>query len=909
MAAAVIASARLLTLGRLALLDGEGHDLLPPETTKLLGLLAFLAAAPGRRATREQLIDLFWNDRSLTHARGSLRQALHRLRDTLGERYLPQGSGDVVLTDALTCDRDEFLATVAAGSLDDAIERYGGEFVPGYLSRGGAAFEQWRDAERDRLHRLFVAAAESVAQRALEAGDTRRVGSIAARLLADQPLNERAWRLRLQAEVAAGSRVHLIGSVAELRQLLATEGVRPEARTLQLLQSLERPLDAGADHDSIELMTDLVGRGATLTKLHDAWREATRRHGVHVHLTGAAGLGKTRLMEDFGVRLQAERVPVARARALPRQRFVPGAMLASMIGALVELPGAAGISEQSARVLLGLQPTISSRFPAAVPIEFTQVDTRFLARLEALDDLVGAISQDGPACLLLDDVHWWDETSRLTIEHLIDRLDGRPVLVVTASRPGPGEIITATTRERIFLSPLLHDDVVALLQSLGDHADTEAIARLAEGLRRAADGVPLLVLEAIRLGIDRELLVLADQQWGLERLDEFLAILHPGRLLNERLALLTPAQRHLLLVAWLAEFPLTVDDATTIDGGADAGTLVELERLGLLTSTHAGWIVGHDAIGEAVEAGADTDALRAGHRAAGALTRTRGDDASRLRQAAKQFFDADAGFELQETAALWLRKRRAEGSEAPPVELLGDLLGPTVGAEAVDALLSSLPRDLKRRPWTARRLAPLWATLGAIVVGAGWWATTREPPPDAVLGLLERDATGRVTESRIALRQGSWAASGFKMVADAARCLGVGQQLDCDSRRADQGSPAGPLGVVHFGRDPIRPHGPTDLELRESGRTRSLASSPGDDVNPAWSPDGRFMVFSTTRWSPRDDANFDLGIVDVATRRGAPTHARAGLRHDPRLVAGWNPHRLSPPAGTARARQPLLGGG
>ena len=133
MAAAVVASARLLTLGRLALLDEEGHDLLPPEATKLLGLLAFLTAAPGRRATREQLMDLFWDDRSVDLARGSLRQALHRLRDTLGDRYLLQGSGDVVLTPALTCDRDEFLAAVAAGSLDDAIARYGGEFVPGFL--------------------------------------------------------------------------------------------------------------------------------------------------------------------------------------------------------------------------------------------------------------------------------------------------------------------------------------------------------------------------------------------------------------------------------------------------------------------------------------------------------------------------------------------------------------------------------------------------------------------------------------------------------------------------------------------------------------------------------------------------------------------------------------------------------
>lgn len=834
----------------------------------MLGLLAFLVAAPGRRATREQLMDLFWDDRSLDLARGSLRQALHRVRDTLGEDHLQSGNkGDVLLSPELICDRDEFLASIAAGALDEALERYGGPFVPGFLTRGGTAFEQWRDQERERLHQLFAAAAESVGQRALEAGDPKRAGTIAARLLADQPLSERAWRLRLQAEHAAGSHVHLVASISELRRLLASEGWQPEARTLHLLQSLERPLEVTlGDPDATPLMTDLVGRGPVLTRLHDAWREATRRHGVHVHVTGGGGLGKTRVMDDFAVRLRAEKVRVAKARALPRQRLVPGAMLASVISALVELPGATGISAHSARVLLGLQPAISSRFPSAVPIDFTQLDTRFVARLEALDDLIGAVSHDGPVCLLLDDVHWWDETSRRTIEHVIERLDGRPVLVVTASRPGPGDVTTASTREKIDLSPLLPDDVVVLLQSLGDHPDIKAIERLAEGLQRAAAGVPLLVLEAIRLGLDRDLLRLADQHWSLDRLEEFLAILQPGRLLNERLATLTGPQTHVLLVAWLAEFPLVVDDIDAIDGGADTSTLIELERLGFLAAMHAGLVVTHDSIGEAVEAGANSESLRRAQLAAGVLTRKRGDHAGLLGQAAKLFLEANAADELLETAAVWLRHRRAERSMAPSVELLGDLLGPTAAPATVRGLLNRMPRDLRRTPWTALRLAPMWAVGGAILMAGWWWASTRTPAPDAILGVLEQGADGKITESRIELRQDAWAASNFRMVSTKLSHVSewgaVFDSLNTDPTKDPTSDRWVWSRVSRLERDT---NGPTDLKLRQNGLTRPLAPARGDDVGPSWSPDGRFVAFSTTRWSPKRDANFDIGIVEVAT--------------------------------------------
>lgn len=859
-----VPSARLLTLGQLALLDGEGRSLVPAGSTKLLGLLAFLAAAPGRRATREHLIDMLWDDVDLKNARASLRQSLHRLRQTLGAAYLPAGDDDIALTDLLACDRDEFLTSVAAGDLDQAISRYGGEYIPGFVSRGSARFEHWRDHERDHLKNLFSAAAETVAQRALEDGTPQVAAALASRLLAVEPLNERVWRLRLRAEQQSGSQVHLVASIAELRRLLADAPFQPDPRTLQLLESLERPAATTPDAATEpELVTDLVGRGPLLTLLYAAWRDTSQSRGVHIHLIGRAGLGKSRLLDDFAARLRSERARVVRARALPRQRFIPGALLSALVGALIELPGAAGMSAQSARVLLPVQPGIVARFPTATPLEFADPDARFLAVLGALEDLFDAISHEAPCCLLIDDAHWWDDYSRRVIEQLLERVVTLPVLAITASRPGHGVLTVSSTRDTLGLTPLTSDDVLALLQSLGEHSDLGAMQRLAEALGRAAHGVPLMVLEGLRLGLDRVLLQLEDRQWCFERLDDFFAILHPGRLLEERLLLLTADQRAFLLTAWFLEMPLATEDLPLLE--ADAGVAVELERLGFLASNAAGWSVAHDAIGEALEAGSSAEVQQSAHRRAGLVVRKRGDSTTHLVQAARHFVDARADAELTTAAIAWLRLRRSDGSQALPLELLRELLGHTVDSGVLSGLLKRIPPDLRRRPWTTERLMPYALTAGILVFVSGWMITHRPPPPDTVLGILQPDSTGRLVESQIELRERDWA------LADA-----VPSGAPADRRSAWDGKFAltdgGPI------KDPLRdrwvttrnmpdgnPTGPTELILYEAGVERALAPAPGDDVLPTWSPDGRYLVFSTTRWSAPGETEFDLGILEVGT--------------------------------------------
>src|SRR5262245_3117997 len=83
-------------------------------TRKVLALLAYLAVTDHAHS-RDALAALLWPEAEQGHARGSLRHALARLRESLGEQWL-ESQGELVRVrsdDSLTVDVRQFLAQVA----------------------------------------------------------------------------------------------------------------------------------------------------------------------------------------------------------------------------------------------------------------------------------------------------------------------------------------------------------------------------------------------------------------------------------------------------------------------------------------------------------------------------------------------------------------------------------------------------------------------------------------------------------------------------------------------------------------------------------------------------------------------------------------------------------------------------
>src|SRR6266545_5379540 len=185
-------------LGALNLLGADGHELKSIlAQPKRVALLAYLAAVtPQRLPRRDSLTALFWPELDQEHARAALRQALHGLRQELGEGVLvSRGYEEVGLdVERLRCDVVEFERATQEGRLADAHELYRGELLEGFFIRRAIGFEQWLEDERARLRSVALRSATSLADQRQADGDLAESARWTRRALRIAPFDEPTLR-------------------------------------------------------------------------------------------------------------------------------------------------------------------------------------------------------------------------------------------------------------------------------------------------------------------------------------------------------------------------------------------------------------------------------------------------------------------------------------------------------------------------------------------------------------------------------------------------------------------------------------------------------------------------------------------------------------------------------------------
>ncbi len=245
---------KLKLLGDCTLLSPSGQTT-RLSTRKSLALMAYLALQQDRRARRQRLSDLLWEDADAEQGRLHVRKALWLVRSesakTEAEAPAPvAGDGEFLASpaDLVATDVDEFLAAADfAGDdpelLEAAAALYAGDFLGGFAIRNAPAFEDWAEVERQRLREAAV----SVLRRLLDAYAARPEASepamrAALRLLILDPLEENAHRTVMRAHARQGRAAAALTHYHSFRETLARDlAVDPEPQT----QALFREISAG----------------------------------------------------------------------------------------------------------------------------------------------------------------------------------------------------------------------------------------------------------------------------------------------------------------------------------------------------------------------------------------------------------------------------------------------------------------------------------------------------------------------------------------------------------------------------------------------------------------------------------------------------------------------------------------
>jgi DNA-binding SARP family transcriptional activator len=211
---------RLVTLGGLVLLDGEGRTV-PSLGPRNLALLSYLALAT-KPLSRDHVAELFWGDREEDRARHSMREALSKLRQLLGPDTIPRRSNSVALSASvpLLVDAKTFAAASKAGDTHRVTELYSGPFLDGVHVGGSRAFEDWSDATRTMYETKFVIACIPECARLRETGAWTGCAELARRWLTAAPLEPQPAVELLRALAAPGTREGQRLAMQEYRRIV-----------------------------------------------------------------------------------------------------------------------------------------------------------------------------------------------------------------------------------------------------------------------------------------------------------------------------------------------------------------------------------------------------------------------------------------------------------------------------------------------------------------------------------------------------------------------------------------------------------------------------------------------------------------------------------------------------------------
>lgn len=221
------ASFRLITLGRLALLDAAGtEDKSLGTRRRKLALLVVLAVSK-RPVTRAALTELFWGDQPEERARHSLSDTLSHLRRALGADAIAARREDVALTEAVRLHTDivELHAAAAAKRWTDVAALYGGAFLDGVHVPDSPRFDHWATTQRAHAERLFESACRTECARLSKADAWTDCAALANRWVEANPHSAEGALHLLSATVRAegGGARRALQAYEQLERRLARE--------------------------------------------------------------------------------------------------------------------------------------------------------------------------------------------------------------------------------------------------------------------------------------------------------------------------------------------------------------------------------------------------------------------------------------------------------------------------------------------------------------------------------------------------------------------------------------------------------------------------------------------------------------------------------------------------------------
>lgn len=472
-------------------------------------LIAYLILLHDAPVSRLQLASLFWPETTEAQARTNLRNLLHKLHqsfhffdefievDTKSLRWRQDAPYTLDVVTFESCLEGKPGTPIQRDMLEQAVQVYAGDLLPD-------CYDDWIDPIRERLRRSFLSALDTLAAITEEAREYSSALEYVQRLVAADPLNASKNYHLIYLYALLGDRTAAIKAYRVYSRQLSEElGTEPEAEIQELVSRLQHPMKQEVVPKETAV---LVGRKTEWHKVLSTWHSALAGQAQMLIISGEAGIGKTRLVEELAYWAALQGIQVVSAYCYPAEGNLPYTPVVSWLRAR-PMPHLEKVwLTELARLLPEVRQNFSGLSKEEPLREAWQRQRLFEALARAL------LARKQAQLLILEDIHWCDQDTLEWLHYLFRFAPSAPLLVVATVRSGevaqehPLMLLQSVLREEgrlvdLQIQPLSEPETIQLANQIRMQNSGQSLsAEEANEVYREAEGNPLFAIEMVRLG-------------------------------------------------------------------------------------------------------------------------------------------------------------------------------------------------------------------------------------------------------------------------------------------------------------------------------------------------------------------------------------------------------------------------
>ena len=305
-------------------------------------------------------------------------------------------------------------------------------------------------------------------------------------------------------------------AVRKVRRALSDDPEAPRfvvtvpARGYRFVAEIRAPKTSRAVQFRARPPRGMVGRERELASLLSALDDAASRSGRLVLISGEPGVGKTRMADEVAAAADAKRMAILVGHCSEHDEAVAYLPFVEILEDFIDRASnpdvlRAALGDQGPE-LARLIPKLKNILPELPPpLDLPSAQAR-RHLFNCVFDFVARIASEQPTLMILEDLHWADDSTLSLLDHLTQRLSDLPLMVIGTYRDAElnvtrplaktlEDLLRGRLATRVRLKGLSRDGVAAMLNSLSGKS---APAVVVGEVFAETEGNPFFVEELFR---------------------------------------------------------------------------------------------------------------------------------------------------------------------------------------------------------------------------------------------------------------------------------------------------------------------------------------------------------------------------------------------------------------------------